>query len=113
MPLMRFQSEIDDDPFERRRETRHNSAVTVMLQFASGSRTSVQLTDVSLHGCCIRGDSDRLHQGRILSIGLNDHPMLDAIVRWVRDDTAGMEFLHPVPVERREWHDLMDSGFGL
>lgn len=97
---------------ERRREPRHSAGAQATIQFISGSQFMVQLADVSLHGCCIRGETERLQQGRIVSIGLHDHPMIDGIVRWVRADTVGLEFLHPIPVERHESHDLMDTGFG-
>lgn len=112
VPLMRLPPQIDAPAVERRREHRHNAATGATLQFASGSRIAVELADVSLHGCCVRGGEGRLQQGRILSVGLGDHPMLDGIVRWVRQDTAGMEFLRPIPVERFEWHELMETGFG-
>lgn len=68
------------------------------------------LSDVSLHGCCVVAGAEAFRQGSFVAIGIGDHPCLPAIVRWVRAHAVGMEFLHPVPAERMEWHDLMDMG---
>lgn len=92
----------------------------------------VELADVSTHGCCIRAPgnddhADWLRQGAFVSIRLKDGASpeedgappetakpeaarLEAVVRWVRGHTAGMEFLRPVPPERLDWRELMDFG---
>jgi len=95
---------------DRRRETRHTTCFEARLESTRGGSMAVLLADVSLHGCSVRGTSDWLRQGAFVSIGLGESPTLAAIVRWVRGDAAGMEFLRPVPGERHEWHDLMDYG---
>lgn len=95
---------------ERRREPRHTTCFEARVESTRGSTMDVVLADVSLHGCCVRGESEWLRQGAFVSIGLGNSPTLAAIVRWVRGDAAGMEFLRPVPNECHEWHDLMDYG---
>jgi hypothetical protein len=110
---------------ERRREHRHTTRYTANLESARGGVMKVELADVSTHGCCIRapGNHDRtdwLRQGAFVSIRLEDSiapetakleaAKLEAVVRWVRGHTAGMEFLRPVPPERLDWRELMDFG---
>ncbi|MGO4169844.1 PilZ domain-containing protein [Novosphingobium sp. PhB55] len=97
---------------DRRREHRHVTCYDATLESARGGPASVQLADVSSHGCSVRGDADWLRPGAFVSIRLETGaPALQAIVRWVRGDAAGMEFLRPVPAERLDWLDLMDFGF--
>ena len=92
---------------DRRRAPRFTAWHEARLQTAQGSE-EVLLTDVSTHGCCLRGDSPRLRVGAILSVAVGENPALPAVVRWVRDGSAGMEFLRPIPRDRHEWHYLMD-----
>lgn len=94
---------------DRRREPRHATCFEATLEFSNGSYASALLTDVSLHGCCVRTDADTLRQGAFVSIGLGAESKMPAIVRWVRGNAAGMEFLRQVPVSRTDWHALMDN----
>lgn len=96
---------------ERRREDRIKAQYRARLQFADGADNEVELADISMHGCCIRSDADGLRIGRFVSIGIDEEPKLQAVIRWVRDGLAGMEFVRPIPPERDEWHDLMDMPF--
>jgi hypothetical protein len=93
---------------ERRREARVKARYRATLQFSDGTSDGVHLADISMHGCCIRSDSEGLRIGRFVSIGIDEEPMLQAVIRWVRDGAAGMEFLRPIPPERSEWHELID-----
>ena len=52
-----------------------------------------------------------LKAGSFVSIAVGDNPALQAIVRWVRHDAAGTEFLRSIPPERTEWHKLTNSPF--
>lgn len=96
---------------ERRREPRVTAQHEAIVQFSDGKIADVQLTDVSMHGCCVKSEAEDLRIGRFVSIGIEDEPMLQAIIRWMRGGSAGMEFLHPIPYERTEWHDLMEMPF--
>mgnify|MGYP001767312343 CR=1 FL=1 len=98
---------------DRRRERRHLARFEATLKTSQGRRIPVMLTDVSLHGCCVESDADSLRQGTFVSIGLGEEPMLPAIVRWVRGEMAGMEFLHAIPPDRFDWHDLMHAGMEI
>ena len=56
----------------------------------------------------IQGNLDSLRPGSFVSIGIGECPLLGAIIRWVRADEAGMEFLRTIPADRGEWFALMD-----
>jgi len=98
-------SEVD----ERRRETRVPTRYEAALQSSRGELEAAMLADVSLHGCCISTQAPWIRQGSFVSVGLGEFPKLAAVVRWVREGAAGMEFLHPIPSARYEWHELIDS----
>ncbi|TCM40027.1 MULTISPECIES: PilZ domain-containing protein [Novosphingobium] len=110
-PLARLKACSPQARDERRREDRHITCHEATLESLRGGCMGVQLADVSAHGCSVRGEATWLRQGAFVSIRLGTSAKLDAIVRWVRGDAAGMEFLHPVPADRFDWHDLMDFGF--
>ena len=109
-PLGRLYAAPEASGRERRRERRHTIRFSAIVETARGGRIPVLLADVSLHGCCVQAETEALRQGAIVSIALGDDPALSAIVRWVRGAAAGLEFLHAVPHDRVEWHDLMDFG---
>ncbi|MCB2079285.1 MAG: PilZ domain-containing protein [Novosphingobium sp.] len=101
-----------DTQDDRRREARHTARGFVRVESVRGDKADATLADVSTHGCAIKVEAEWLRIGGFVSIGLEDQPLLQAIVRWVRDGNAGMEFLRPVPPDRVEWHELMDASFG-
>lgn len=111
-PLARLYSSVqmrqEIAPDDRRREQRHATRYSAHVESSRGERMDTVLTDVSLHGCCVSGTAPWLRQGAFVSIGLGRSDSLRAVVRWVRGDSAGMEFLHAVPAAAREWHELMD-----
>jgi len=110
--IARLQSLPADVRRERRKVSRYPAEVTALLRAASGAEAIVRLADVSTHGCNVRGEVAWLRTGIFVSIGFDEEPPLQAIVRWMRDGAAGMEFLRPVPRERKEWHALINSPFG-
>ncbi len=97
---------------ERRKSPRHSARNAATLLSSQGESAKAMLVDVSTHGCCVKCAAEWVRTGAFVAIGIDDYPRLQAIVRWVRDDSAGMEFLRPIPAERREWHALMDLPFG-
>jgi hypothetical protein len=109
-PLKRLYAAQQATFDDRRREPRHATRFEAILETSQGRRLPVQLADISLHGCSVRAEGDGLRQGAFVSIGLCDDSMLSAVVRWVRGDAAGMEFLRAVPANQTAWHDLMDFG---
>jgi len=97
-------------PFDdRRRERRFAARALASLRSSRGESADIAIIDVSTHGCAVMARDGLLRAGSFVTIGLGENPELAAIVRWVRDGTAGMEFLAPIPPDRAEWHDLMED----
>lgn len=109
-PLQNLSAPGEISAADRRREKRHVTRFEATLEFSNGGRASVLLADVSLHGCCVRADTGSLRQGAFVAIGLGAEPKVPAVIRWVRGNAAGMEFLRQVPADRFDWHSLMDPG---
>lgn len=113
--LARLESipEIDETKAgrNRRREPRYSTWFDARIDNGRGESVKVLLAEVSLHGCRIQADAPWLRVGGFLSISIEQGAQLQAIVRWVRDGAAGMEFLRPIPADYGEWHDLMDAPF--
>lgn len=110
-PLMRFAVAPAGQGSERRREQRFNTSHAAQVFSSTGEGAGVLLVDVSAHGCCIRCDAPWMKTGRFVSIHLEQDPALDAVVRWIRDGSVGLEFLRPVPTSSQAWFDLMDDPF--
>ncbi len=95
----------------RRREPRFATWFDAHIENARGDSAKVLLAEVSMHGCRIQADQAWLRVGGFVAIRIENGEALPAIVRWVREGAAGMEFLRPIPAEYSEWHDLMDAPF--
>ena len=67
------------------------------------------INNVSPHGCNIKGDADWLRMGSFVGVSLGAGQPLQAIVRWLRDGSAGLEFLRPVPADNAPWQELINS----
>ena len=91
----------------RRKRSLLTAQAVAQLCSLDGENARVAVGDVSAHGCSVRCASAWLRAGRFVSIGIDDTPPLRAVVRWVRDDLAGLEFLRAVPSDRGEWHALI------
>lgn len=113
--LARLQSIPEDAALKRRqarrREPRFEAWFDATLETAHGDRADIRIAEVSLHGCRIKADLSWIRTGAFVSIAAEGGRKLHAIIRWVREDSAGIEFLRPVPRECTEWHDLMDAPF--
>ncbi|PEQ10832.1 hypothetical protein B2G71_20440 [Novosphingobium sp. PC22D] len=108
-PLSRLSADLSMAA-DRRREPRYAAACEMTIRSMSGSTTTADLIDMSRHGACIKSEADWLRPGRFVAIGIGQGDMLEAVIRWTRDGSVGMEFLHPVPSDREDWHALMDCG---
>lgn len=102
---------------ERRREPRYPTNCPVCLYTGGARLGAVWLVDVSPHGCCIHSPDLEIRAGVFVALGARgtlpaaaEPPLLEAIVRWVRANAAGLEFLHSVPDDARFWQDLIDNG---
>jgi hypothetical protein len=97
----------------RRKATRAVVQVEAKITSAQGNCATVTINNVSPHGCNIKGDMSWLRIGSFVSVSLEGgQPLqapLQAIVRWLRDGSAGLEFLRPVPSDNAPWHELINS----
>jgi len=91
----------------RRKERRYAAGFPARLKSSEGELTDVMVAEVSLHGCSVNTDAQWIGQGKFVSIGLSEKPMLLAIVRWVRSGSAGMEFVREISEDRDEWQELI------
>ena len=109
--LARLNTPSSEKGAERRRAPRYPTWTEATLHSMQGKTFKVMLVDVSAHGCSVRLKAGDLRAGNFVSVGFADEPPLQAIIRWVRNGSAGMEFLRPIPPERSDWLALMDSPF--
>ena len=107
--LARFDNDAQGSEPDRRREPRYDAGVKATMESSKGDRVDVSLAEISLHGCSVTGDATWLRTGSVVSIAITDAAPLQAIVRWVRGDAAGMEFLWPITSDRTDWHALIDG----
>lgn len=113
-PLVRLQTEQQPgfgrrSKSDRRRETRYSAWFKGRLHSSDGQKEKILIADVSIHGCSIRTEATWLRVGRFVAVSVDGGTKQDAIVRWVRDGAAGMEFLRPIPSNARVWADLLDA----
>lgn len=112
--LARLQSIPEEEPVtvaapKRRKEARFAAWFDARLENAHGDGVDVLLADVSLHGCRVRCEERWLRTGSFVSISIESGNRLQGVIRWIRDGFVGMEFLRPIPSDRTEWLDLMDT----
>lgn len=93
----------------RRKTPRKMVHLDARVTSSHGQSAAVTIANVSVHGCNIAGDAAWLRLGGFVSLGLASGAPMQAIVRWVRDGSAGLEFLRPVPPGHAEWHELISS----
>jgi PilZ domain len=79
-----------------RKASRRAITSAVTISSAAGDQVGALLQDLSLFGCNVRGDAAWLRIGRFVSIHFADGSAVQAIVRWTRDGSIGIEFLRPL-----------------
>lgn len=100
--------EADVHP-NRRRAPRAMVKVEASVRSSRGEEARMTIANISVHGCNITGEAAWLRQGGFVTVELGDGEAMSAIVRWVRDASAGLEFARPVPAGHGAWHELIDS----
>ena len=81
---------------QTRRVSRMRSQTRAMVLSNHGDRSKALVCDVSVHGCSLNTDAGWLRMGQFVSLRLSSEWSIQAIVRWVRDHRAGLEFLRPI-----------------
>jgi len=80
-----------------RRGTRRPASSLVLVTSSHGDRAKAVLRDISIYGCNLVTEATWLRMGMFIGIRLNPERTVQAIVRWAREDTCGVEFLRPIP----------------
>lgn len=93
----------------RRKVVRSVVQVEARVTSSRGDTATVTINNVSPHGCNIKCDAAWLRMGSFVGVGLGGDQPLQAIVRWLRDGSAGLEFMRPVPSGNKPWHELINS----
>ncbi len=104
----RFDEAQDLAAIDRRRSARRSVWAQATIMSSRGLSADAELSDLSTHGLRVASEAAWLRVGQFVSIILEEDQPVQAIVRWMRDGEAGMEFLRPVPADRKAWHSLMD-----
>ena len=101
---------IDETALPKRRGAERASVhIEAKITSSCGETATMMIDNVSTHGCNIGGVTDWLRIGSFVGVGLAQEQPLQAIVRWVRDGSAGLEFMRPVPRDNATWHELINS----
>ena len=80
-----------------RKGTRRPASSLVLVTSSHGDRAKALLRDISIYGCNLVSEAGWLRTGMFIGIRLNPERTAQAIIRWSREDTCGVEFLRPIP----------------
>ncbi|PKB25640.1 PilZ domain-containing protein [Novosphingobium kunmingense] len=80
-----------------RRVDRQTARGEIIVQSAHGHSAAARLNDISIYGCNILAEADWMRCGMFVSIRLSADRSIQAIVRWIRDGSCGVEFLRAIP----------------
>ncbi len=97
---------------ERRKVPRVAVRARAIVTSSQGKSSKAAIGDLSLHGCSLIGVAGWLTTGNFVSVALESGDAVQAVVRWRRDENAGVEFLRPLPAASAEWHDLLEASWG-
>lgn len=81
---------------EKRRISRFLASSRVLVRSSHGDSCKAQLKDVSIFGCLLQTNAEWLRTGMFVSINLSSDWSIQAIVRWARNGSAGVEFLRSI-----------------
>lgn len=84
---------------DRRGEGRHLIDKDVEIQDCADTSSAATIQDVSVQGCNIRCIPCDIRIGQYVVIKLAGLSSIHGIVRWARDGSAGIEFLHTIALE--------------
>ncbi|MFM5894391.1 MAG: PilZ domain-containing protein [Novosphingobium sp.] len=79
-----------------RRTTRRIAGTVATVRTAGGERCRARIRDVSVFGCSVVTEADWLRTGIFVTLQLSPEWSIQAIVRWARDGTGGVEFLRAI-----------------
>ncbi|MBS0481744.1 MAG: PilZ domain-containing protein [Proteobacteria bacterium] len=76
------------------------------MQSINGDATKARLHDISVYGCNVICQVDWLRPGSFVTVRISQERSIQAIVRWIRGESSGIEFLRPIPDD--EAHSLAE-----
>ena len=79
-----------------RRTARRIAGAVATVRTSGGERNRARIRDVSVFGCSLVTDADWLRTGIFVTVQLAPDWSIQAIVRWARDGTGGVEFLRAI-----------------
>ena len=79
-----------------RRVSRRNAETIASIKSAQGGRCRARIRDVSVFGCSLVTDTDWLRSGSFITLQITAEWSIQAIVRWSRNSTGGVEFLRQI-----------------
>ena len=86
-----------------RRTARRIAGTVATVRTSGGERSRARIRDVSVFGCSIVTEAEWLRTGIFITLQLSPEWSLQAIVRWARDGTGGVEFLRAISeIEARQ-----------
>jgi len=107
--LVMVDTKIGQTVANRRRSARAIVEVAAKVCSSHGDEAIMTIANISIHGCNISGVAPWLRLGGFVTVALRSGEAMTAIVRWVRGDSAGVEFMRSVPPEHTTWHELIES----
>jgi hypothetical protein len=81
---------------QTRRTIRFTAQSRASVTASNGDRSKARIRDVSVFGCSLECEAAWLRGGMFIAIALSSDWTIQAVVRWVRDGRAGVEFLRPI-----------------
>jgi hypothetical protein len=92
-------------PACRRKAERQPFDGKVVIGLSESEGSIGRMRNISPFGCNVQVKADWLRVGRIVSLKVSADRTIQAIVRWTRDDQAGLEFLRAIDLAEAEWLD--------
>lgn len=81
---------------EKRKDPRYAVTLDARVRNGSGTSRTVQVSNLSLHGCRFKLTDNRLGQDAFLTITVERVGFLEARVKWRDGDWHGIRFDHPL-----------------
>jgi hypothetical protein len=91
--------ENDQQRVLTRKVDRRPASGSVVIQSSAGDQVAARLRDLSVYGCNLACTADWLRLGRFITIRVGSDRQIQALVRWSRDGTTGVEFLRAIAQE--------------
>lgn len=82
---------------DRRRADRTSAQTAITVRSMHGESAAAVVRDVSPFGCSLVFEAEWRRTGMIVRLVAHRGERIDAVVRWLDDESCGVEFLRQVP----------------